>query len=175
MTALPNRREPARSPRTRQLLPTAANSTRHPGLPQNWDSEIHCTHGALCRPATDSYPLLDPLDRKLTNTRAARAHPESAFCQTSEPASASAGSHCSNAGKFPAEPQWRGHQSEAPLRPLDAVAMVTHSPLPQEFTNSKCGRGGKRLPSPRSNSLLSWLSDYRFSPLSQRVPPAPSS
>ena len=46
------------------------------------------------------------------------------------------------------------------------------SPLPQEFTNSKCGRGGKRFPLPRSNSLLSWLPDCRFSPLPQRVPPA---
>ena len=46
------------------------------------------------------------------------------------------------------------------------------SPLPQEFTNSKCGRGGKRFPSPLSNSLLSWLPDCRLSPLPQRVPSA---
>lgn len=169
-----NRKDPSRSPRIRKPLPTAMNLTRHPGLPQNWDSEILCIHSRLCSPATGRYSLLASLDIKLTKlSRATGAHSSPAAFQTSESVSTSAGSHCPDAITFLAEPQWLRHRSEAPFRPPGRGRYGNPVAASTEFTNRKCPSFGKRRSSPRSNSLLSWLPECRFSSLPQRAPPSP--
>lgn len=169
----PSEPRTARSPRTRQLLPhSPANSTRHPGLPQNWDSEIHCTHSALCRQPQTSYPLLDPLDRKLTDSKTTRAHsglpsakPRNRFLLPPEVTDLTRTSfqpshNGGGTGGSATPPSWRGRYGN----PFASAS---------EFTNSKCGRGRKRFPSPCSNSLLCSSRLSFLSPLPRRVPQHP--
>ena len=94
-----------------------------------------------------------------------------AVCLTTEPASASAGSHCPDVITFLVEPPRLRLRSEAPLRPLDAVAMVTQWHFPGRLSSVSAGAVEKGILL-FSNSLLSWLPDCRFSPLPQRAPPA---